>query len=289
MNNKTKHLISMLLACLIAFQTMSIAVFAESEEFVVLEAICGTKIISDAGNNATGTSTDESVAKFENGQIQAYGSGTAIVTVTSDSGNKTYKVSVMLPYPQPKTAKINKDGVILRKWGQYQTEDKTSTVLNDGDEITILGRVDDKGAPNDGTSEIITQYIKTSSGEYGFVENQESNDRPLADYSIELAIGGAQITGTYNGKGEYHQNQTLESSNGNITISKNADNSSTVTGVSEGSALVTATGGNGVLSSTLVTVYSETENYTASLNQRTVVRQGAMKATAHQVLNQKMR
>ena len=260
-----KKLISIMFVLILVINTTSfLCAFAENEEYIILDMMNAYKMISDLSDNITTSTSDETVAKYENGRIQAYSCGTAEVTVNST----VYKVTVKGVYPQPKTAEITKSNVKLRKWGEYDTQDVTSKVLNKGDVVTILARVDQKDAPNG----VITQYVQTGDGKLGFITNKESNDRPVHNYFLEVEKNKTAETGTYDGD-IYYENQKYTADNENVSVSKNSDNTATVIGEKEGLATVTSTEGE-IKTSVLVTVYSPL-NYNGVLNSNVAVKRSA--------------
>ena len=230
------------LVLLILFNSFhGIYALAENIEFIDLDVFSGEYTVGDISEPAIWSSTDESVAKVADGKIIAGESGVARVMVTSSQGiDNAYYVSVRYPYPQPKTAKINQNNVRLCKWAKSDSTDYTGVKLEKGDIVTILYRVDDSTAAEG----VIPQYVKTADGQYGYITNKDSNDRPMAEYYPELQVGESINLGTYNGENVFYSDQDWSKSNDNVTVNKKADSSADITATSVGTATVTSSGNN---------------------------------------------
>ena len=89
--------------------------------------------------NVTWKSSDEKVAKVQNGTITGIGEGQALITVTTEDGNKTAGVEVVVRGERPPQEEVKVSGVSL---------DKRSATIKVTDTINLIATITPENATN---------------------------------------------------------------------------------------------------------------------------------------------
>lgn len=271
-----------------------IAKAADSVRYINLENEIGEESITEVSPgavpvNRSSDNYDPAVATFENGRIKAHSSGICVIQLQkSDGGIVTCYVSVWYKYPQPKTSRVDKNNVVLRKWGKC--DETEGAPVAKGESLVVLARVNDKTA-SEGT---VAQYVKYGD-RYGFISSKENNDRPVHQYYFTLKTGEKAKTGTYDADDHYHKGGTWKKSGKSISLvhgaDGSADGSNEIRGESEGTGTVTITSAgeensmkNGIKTTVFFSVYKQFHDnkgkavtYSGRVKRDSVIRTGAGK------------
>ena len=248
--------------------------------FIMLPQYSGQQQLSASGTGSpTWSSSDTSVATIDSsGLVHAQAEGDATITAAfSDGTSSQYYVSVYYAYPQRKTAQVyaSADGSPLCSWGMPGNSDYTGDVLTGGDTVTVLYRATLAGSTD------VLQYVKTSSGDEGWVSHLTTNNRASSPYYVDLLKGSDTFISTASSAGVAYTDNTWSSDNSAIaTVVSATDpsgnaNQGQVTGLSEGVARVSAAAPNGLYNTSIVSVYSPVGPYTGAVNKTTDELQGA--------------
>lgn len=265
---------------------------ADTVRYINLENEIGEERVSEVSSgtipvNSSSENYDPSVATFEDGKIKAHSSGICVIQLQKLKGGiLTCYISVWYKYPQPKTSRVDKDNVVLRRWGKC--DETEGTPVAKGESLVVLARVNDKTA-KEGT---VAQYVKYGD-RYGFISSKENNDRPVHQYYFTLKTGEKGKTGTYDADDNYHKGGKWTKSGKSISLvhgaNGSADGSNEIRGESEGTGTVTITSAgeensmkNGIKTTVFFSVYKQFHDskgkavtYSGRTKRDSVVRTGA--------------
>jgi len=228
---------------------------ATTEHFINIPQFDGAYPIS--GDVASASTTDSTRATFLGGKILGHEQGVATVTLNMANGNVgIYHISVYYKYPQPKTTIIfaSGDGEKLMKWGKVGNNDYVSPerALVEGERVTLLWRAHDQ----DDTGNHVYQYVETSGGEKGYIDDAWNSDRPMGGYFggtfgfgyyNDVAVGGSAYISSESGGVLKEDSKSWSSSDATvlkITMQNDGDghdNQGFIEGEKEGYALATTT------------------------------------------------
>ena len=213
----------------------------------------------------TWDTSDASVATVDkNGNVKAVGTGTADITVKTTDGNKTSFVTIMVLDSKTKTISINKNKTTIKLW-QSET---LSAQVSDGSNDIVWSSSDSKIATvesngkvtgrKEGVVDIIasTRDGKVKSKCQVTVTNKDIEVSGITLNTSKITLSGGkkyQLKVSVTPANAANQNITYKSSNTKIaTVNGNG----VITGVSSGTAVITATSSNGKTSSCTVVIPS---------------------------------